>query len=92
MKILILLLAAIGIDTSTPKTIKTTDSFSFSEMRFIKNVIRVTSKEKPEVYRLPNGKIAVNYPDQHIVLGPDGYIHDLEIYEGGEWIDRGPEY
>lgn len=92
MKFLILLFTAFGMDSTVPKHIKTTDSFSFSEMRFIKNVIRISSDEKPEVYRLPNGKIAVNYSDQRLVLGKDGYIHDLEIYESGEWIDLGPEY
>jgi hypothetical protein len=34
----------------------------------------------------------VNYPDQRLVLGQDGFIHDMEILEGGEWIDLGPEY
>lgn len=92
MKLIIILLAALGMDSGMPKHITTTDSFSFSEMRFIKNVIRIKGEEKPEVFRLPHGRIAVNYPDQRIVLGPDGYIHDLEILEDGEWIDMGPEY
>jgi hypothetical protein len=92
MKILILLLAAFGMEAGVPKHLTTTDHFSFSEMRFIKNVIRISGKDKPEVYRLPNGKIAVNYPDQRLVLGQDGFIHDMEILEGGEWIDLGPEY
>lgn len=92
MKFLILLMAAFGMESGVPKHIATTDHFSFSEMRFIKNVIRINGKEKPSVFRLPNGKIAVNYTDQRMVLGKDGFIHDLEIYEGGEWIDLGPEY
>jgi hypothetical protein len=92
MKLLILLFAAFGMNSATPKHIVTKDHFNFSEMRFIKNVIRINGKEKPEVFKLPNGKIAVNYSDQRIVLGQDGFIHDLEILEGGEWIDLGPEY
>lgn len=92
MKFLILLFAAFGMESGVPKHIATTDHFSFSEMKFIKNVIRIKSNEKPEVFRLPNGKIAVNYSDQRLVLGQDGFIHDMEIYESGEWIDLGPEY
>lgn len=92
MKLLILLFAAFGMNSATPKHITTTDSFSYSEMRFIKNVLRINGEEKPEVFRLPNGKIAVNYENQRLVLGQDGFIHDMEIYESGEWIDLGPEY
>ena len=88
MKLLILLFTAFGMS----KNITTTDSFSYSEMRFIKNVIRINGDEKPEVFRLPNGKIAMNYADQRLVLGQDGFIHDFEILEKGEWIDLGPEY
>jgi hypothetical protein len=92
MKLLILIMAAFGMQSGVPKHIATTDSFSYSEMRFIKNVLRINGDEKPEVFKLPNGKIAVNYDNQRMVLGQDGFIHDLEIYEGGEWIDLGPEY
>lgn len=91
MKFLILLLAAFGMESAKPH-IATTDHFSFSEMRFINSVIRNNGDEKPEVFRLKNGKIAVNYSDQRLVLGQDGFIHDLEILEGNEWIDMGPEY
>ena len=92
MKLLILIMAAFGMQSSVPKHISTTDTFSFSEMRFIRNVIRIHGEEKPEVYRLPNGKIAVNYSDQRLVLGQDGFIHDFEILDKGEWLDLGPEY
>jgi hypothetical protein len=92
MKILILLLAALGMEPNLPKQIATKDHFSYMELRFIKNVIRIHTDEKPDVFRLPNGKIAVNYENQRMVLGTDGFIHDLEIFEGGEWIDMGPEY
>lgn len=92
MKFLIFLLASLGIETLTPSSMRTKEHFTFSEKRFIANVVRVSGKQPAEVYRLPNGKIAVNYPDQRLVLGQDGYIHDMEVLEGGEWIDLGPEY
>jgi len=68
------------------------NNFTRSELRFIKNVVRLCGSEPASVYRLENGKIALNYADQRMTLGQDGFIHDFEIYEGGEWIDLGPEY
>ena len=65
---------------------------SFQEKRFVNNVVRIHGLEPAEIIKLENGRIAVNYPDQRIVLGADGFIHDLEILEGNEWIDMGPEY
>jgi len=92
MKLLAILLAALGIELSPPDYVTKENNFTKSEKRFIRNVIRVCGKEPAQVYRLKNGKIAVNYADQRMVLGKDGFIHDLEIYEGGEWVDLGPEY
>ena len=68
------------------------NKLSFQEKRFVNNVVRIHGSEPAEIIKLENGKIAVNYPDQRIVLGADGFIHDLEILEGNEWIDMGPEY
>lgn len=68
------------------------NKLSFQEKRFVNNVVRIHGSEPAEIIKLKNGRIAVNYPDQRIVLGADGFIHDLEILEGNEWIDMGPEY
>jgi hypothetical protein len=92
MKLLAILLTAIGVEVTIPKYLTKENNFSRSEIRFINNVLRINGKQQAEVFRLKNGKIAVNYPDQRIVLGKDGFIHDLEILEDGEWIDLGPEY
>jgi hypothetical protein len=92
MKILLIILTGLGIQAAGPGYVAKDNNFTRSEIRFIKNVIRVCGKEPAEVYRLENGKIAVNYADQRLTLGQDGFIHGLEIYEGGEWIDLGPEY
>ena len=92
MKILFIILAGFGIQTNGPGYVAKENNFTRNEMRFIKNVVKLCGNEPASVYRLENGKIAVNYADQRMTLGKDGFIHDLEIYEGGEWIDLGPEY
>jgi hypothetical protein len=88
MKSIYLILTLLGFTPNTP----TTNTLSFQEKRFVNNVVRVHGSQPAEIIKLPNGRIAVNYPDQRIILGADGFIHDLEILEGGVWIDMGPEY
>lgn len=67
-------------------------SLSKSERKFVQNVVRIHGSKPLEVIKLKNGNISINYSDQRIVLGTDGFIHDLEILEDGVWIDLGPEY
>lgn len=90
MKTLIFIASLIGF--GTPKQYTSVSILTPQERRFVRNVIRTCGTEPAEVYRLPNGKIQVNYPDQRLTLGQDGFIHDYEILEKGEWIDLGPEY
>lgn len=88
MKTLFIILSALGIDYNPQPT----TTFTWSERRFIKNVIKISGKEPLEVYKLTNDKIQINYSDQRLTLGQDGFIHDLEILDGDKWIDLGPEY
>lgn len=76
----------LGSSNNLPK------SLSKSERKFVQNVVRIHGSKPLEVIKLKNGNISVNYSDQRIVLGTDGFIHDLEILEDGVWIDLGPEY
>lgn len=76
----------LGSSNNLPK------SLSKSERKFVQNVVRIHGSKPLEVIKLKNGNILVNYSDQRIVLGTDGFIHDLEILEDGVWIDLGPEY
>ena len=92
MKIVAIILAAFGLNVAGPGYVAKDNNFTRTELKFIKSVVRMCGDEPAEVYRLKNGKIAVNYANQRMTLGQDGFIHDLEIYEGGEWIDLGPEY
>jgi hypothetical protein len=66
--------------------------FTRSERAFIRNVIKIAGDKPEEIYRLENNKIRLNYPNQRITLGKDGFIHELAILDKGEWIDLGPEY
>lgn len=76
----------LGSSNNLPK------SLSKSERKFVQNVVRIHGSKPLEVIKLKNGNILVNYSDQRIVLGTDGFIHDLGILEDGVWIDLGPEY
>lgn len=87
MKTLIMIFTILGLKSEVSDSSKLTKN----ELRFVKNVIKVQGTPD-EVYKLPNGKIQVNYTTQRLTLGQDGYIHDLEILEDGQWIDLGPEY
>jgi hypothetical protein len=87
MKTLIMIFTILGLKSEVSDPSKLTKN----ELRFVKNVIKVQGTPE-EVYKLPNGKIQVNYTTQRLTLGQDGYIHDLEILDNGQWIDLGPEY
>ena len=87
MKTLIMIFTILGLKSEISDSSKLTKN----ELRFVKNVIKVQGTPD-EVYKLPNGKIQVNYTTQRLTLGQDGYIHDLEILDNGQWIDLGPEY
>jgi hypothetical protein len=87
MKTLIMIFTILGLKSEVSDPSKLTKN----ELRFVKNVIKVQGTPD-EVYKLPNGKIQVNYTTQRLTLGQDGYIHDLEILDNGQWIDLGPEY
>jgi len=87
MKTLIMIFTILGLKSEIIDTSKLTKN----ELRFVKNVIKVQGTPD-EVYKLSNGKIQINYKTQRLTLGQDGYIHDLEILDDGEWIDLGPEY
>ena len=87
MKTLIMIFTILGLKSEVSDSSKLTKN----ELRFVKNVIKLQGTPD-EVYKLPNGKIQVNYTTQRLTLGQDGYIHDLEILEDGQWIDLGPEY
>lgn len=87
MKTLIMIFTILGLKSEVSDPSKLTKN----ELRFVKNVIKVQGTPD-EVYKLPNGKVQVNYTTQRLTLGQDGYIHDLEILENGQWIDLGPEY
>ena len=87
MKTLIMIFTILGLKSEVSDSSKLTKN----ELRFVKNVIKVQGTPD-EVYKLPNGKIQVNYTTQRLTLGQDGYIHDLEILDNGQWIDLGPEY
>lgn len=86
MKALLFVLSVCGINLQQPQ------HFTFSERVFIRNVIKIAGKKPDDIYRLENNKIRLNYPDQRITLGQDGFIHDLEVLDNGKWIDLGPEY
>jgi hypothetical protein len=88
MNTLFIILSVLGININIPK--KT--NFTWNEKRFIKNVIKIQGQEPLEVYKLKNNKIQINYPNQRLTLGQDGFIHDLEILDNGKWVDLGPEY
>ena len=88
MKTLFIILSAFGIDYNP----NLTTNFTWSERRFINNVVKVQGEKPLEIYRLENNKIQLNYPNQRLTLGQDGFIHDLEILDNGKWIDMGPEY
>lgn len=87
MKTLIMIFTILGLKSEVSDSSKLTKN----ELRFVKNVIKLQGTPD-EVYKLPNGKVQVNYTTQRLTLGQDGYIHDLEILEDGQWIDLGPEY
>ena len=87
MKTLIMIFTILGLKSEVSDPSKLTKN----ELRFVKNVIKVQGTPD-EVFKLPNGKIQVNYTTQRLTLGQDGYIHDLEILDNGQWIDLGPEY
>lgn len=85
MKLLFMIFTTLGL------TQPDSDKLTRGELRFVQNVIKIQGAPE-EVYKLPNGKIQMDYSDTRITLGQDGFIHDLEILEGNEWIDLGPEY
>ena len=87
MKTLIMIFTILGLKSEVSDPSKLTKN----ELRFVKNVIKVQGTPD-EVNKLPNGKVQVNYTTQRLTLGQDGYIHDLEILDNGQWIDLGPEY
>ena len=87
MKTLIMIFTILGLKSEVSDPSKLTKN----ELRFVKNVIKLQGTPD-EVYKLPNGKVQVNYTTQRLTLGQDGYIHDLEILDNGQWIDLGPEY
>jgi hypothetical protein len=86
MKTLLFILSVGGFNVNNLQ------DFTRSERMFIRNVIKITGDKPEEIYRLENNKIRLNYPDQRITLGQDGFIHELAILDKGEWIDLGPEY
>lgn len=88
MKTLLIILSALGINYNNPMK----KEFTWSERRYIKNVMKISGKNPIEIYKLQNNKIQINYPDQRLTLGQDGYLHDLEVLHNGRWIDMGPEY
>jgi hypothetical protein len=94
MKSIVLMLSLLGImkEKPTGNYLDRWGKFTKSELKFIKSVAKIAHKEPYYVYRQDNGKIAMLFNDQRIVLGKDGFIHDLHILENGEWIDLGPEY
>lgn len=63
-----------------------------TERSFVKNVVKIYGEKPQEIYKLTNNKIQLNYSDQRITLGEDGFIHELAILHNNEWIDLGPEY
>ena len=85
MKLLIMIFTMLGL--VQPDSEKLTRG----ELRFVQNVIKIQGIPE-EIYKLPNGKIQMDYLDTRITLGQDGFIHDFEILEGNVWIDLGPEY
>lgn len=86
MKTLLFILSVGGFNVDNHQ------NFTKSERAFIRNVIKLAGNKPEEIYRLDNNKIRLNYPDQRITLGQDGFIHELTILDKGEWIDLGPEY
>lgn len=95
MKTITLVLTLMGIipTNSLEKYLDRFQEFNKSEKRFINNVIELSGKSPYYIYKQDNGKIAMLFDDQKIVLGKDGFIHDLHIkYEDGTWYDLGPEY
>lgn len=94
MKSIVLIMSLLGIFKPDQKHsyLDRWDIFTKGEMRFIKNVAKLANKDPYYVYKQDNGKIAMLFDDQRVVLGKDGFIHDLHILENGEWIDLGPEY
>lgn len=88
MKAIYLILTMLGFSPDAPNTNK----LSFQEKRYVNNITTIRRYDPIEIIKLANGKIQVNYPTEHITIGQDGFIHDLEILEGEEWIDLGPEY
>jgi hypothetical protein len=88
MKAIYLILTMLGFNPDAP----TTNKLSFQEKRYVNNIVTVRGYDPIEIIKLDNGKIQINYPNEHITIGQDGFIHDLEILEGNVWIDLGPEY
>ena len=86
MKTLLFILSVGGLNENNHQ------DFTRSEKMFIRNVIKLAGNKPEEIYRLDNKKIQLNYPNQRITLGKDGFIHELAILDKGEWIDLGPEY
>ena len=88
MKLLIIALSFFGYNT--PKDSRSTTRFTKSETEFINNIIKLNG-EPNEIYH--SGKnIQVNYSNQRLSLGQDGFIHELEVLVDGQWINAGPEF
>ena len=88
MKLLIIALSFFGYNS--PKDSRSTIKFTKSEKEFINNIVELNGKPN-EIYH-SDKNIQVNYSNQRLSLGQDGFIHELEVLVDGQWINVGPEF
>ena len=84
--IVALFIAGAGISQKLPKNL------TWSQKRFVKNVLEVTNDVLVDVTKRNDGVIVIEFHNTMYTLTENGYIDEMWILEDEDWVSLGREY